>query len=49
MLTGCCYLDDADVFDGAPAGIQLFGRRLQEEKILVLAEYLGEKIRKASA
>ncbi|GAA83937.1 general amidase GmdA [Aspergillus luchuensis IFO 4308] len=40
---------DADVFDGAPAGIQLFGRRLQEEKILVLAEYLGEEIRKASA
>ncbi|PWY91979.1 amidase [Aspergillus sclerotioniger CBS 115572] len=40
---------DADVYDGAPAGIQLFGRRLQEEKILVLAEYLGEKIKKATA
>ncbi|CAK40630.1 hypothetical protein CBS63078_344 [Aspergillus niger] len=40
---------DADVFDGAPAGIQLFGRRLQEEKILVLAEYLGEEFKKASA
>ncbi|RAK97695.1 putative general amidase GmdA [Aspergillus ibericus CBS 121593] len=40
---------DAEAYDGAPAGIQLFGRRLQEEKILVLAEYLGEKIKEAYA
>ncbi|KAL4960370.1 putative general amidase GmdA [Aspergillus stella-maris] len=32
---------DADVYDGAPAGVQLFGRRLQEEKMLVLAEYVS--------
>ncbi|KAL2820994.1 amidase signature domain-containing protein [Aspergillus cavernicola] len=32
---------DADVYDGAPAGVQLFGRRLQEEKMLVLGEYIG--------
>ncbi|KAF3407902.1 Acetamidase [Talaromyces pinophilus] len=31
---------DAVVFDGAPVGIQLVGRRLQEEKILTLAEYI---------
>ncbi|KAL4922816.1 amidase signature domain-containing protein [Aspergillus aurantiobrunneus] len=33
---------DAEVYDGAPAGVQLFGRRLQEEKMLVLAEYSPE-------
>ncbi|KAL3478068.1 amidase signature domain-containing protein [Aspergillus californicus] len=32
---------DADVYHGAPAGIQLVGRRLQEEKMLVLAEYIS--------
>ncbi|KAA8644373.1 hypothetical protein EYZ11_001386 [Aspergillus tanneri] len=36
---------DADAYDGAPAGLQLVGRRLQEEKMLTLAEYLGEKVR----
>ncbi|KAJ5669604.1 Amidase [Penicillium macrosclerotiorum] len=35
---------DANSYDGAPVGIQLLGRRLQEEKILTLAEYLGEEI-----
>ncbi|KAL4810834.1 amidase signature domain-containing protein [Aspergillus unguis] len=36
---------DADVYDGAPAGVQVFGRRLQEEKILVLAEYVAGAIK----
>lgn len=27
-------------------GIQLLGRRLQEEKMLTIAEYLGEEIAK---
>ncbi|PWY78342.1 amidase [Aspergillus heteromorphus CBS 117.55] len=39
---------DPDTYDGAPAGLQIFGRRLQEEKILVLAEYLAEKVKAAS-
>lgn len=39
-------IDDADTYDGAPVGIQLLGRRLQEEKMLTLAEYLGEEIAK---
>jgi amidase len=38
--------DDADVYDGAPAGVQMFGRRLQEEKMLVLAEYVGSAVKK---
>ncbi|CAI7644128.1 unnamed protein product [Penicillium glandicola] len=35
---------DAESYDAAPVGVQLVGRRLQEEKMLTLAEYLGEEI-----
>ncbi|KGO41171.1 Amidase, fungi [Penicillium expansum] len=35
---------NADAYDGAPVGVQLVGRRLQEEKMLTLAEYLGKEI-----
>ncbi|CAG7937487.1 unnamed protein product [Penicillium nalgiovense] len=35
---------DAEAYDGAPVAVQLVGRRLQEEKMLTLAEYLGEEI-----
>lgn len=38
------YIDDAEAYDGAPVGVQLVGRRLQEEKMLTLAEYFGEEI-----
>ncbi|KAJ5081633.1 Amidase [Penicillium alfredii] len=34
---------NADTYDGAPVGVQLLGR-LQEEKMLTLADYLGEEI-----
>jgi amidase len=37
-------IDDADTYDGAPVGVQLVGRRLQEEKILTIADYIGEEI-----
>lgn len=37
-------IDDAETYHGAPVGLQLMGRRLQEEKMLTLAEYLGEEI-----
>lgn len=37
-------IDNADAYDGAPVGVQLVGRRLQEEKMLTLAEYLGKEI-----
>lgn len=37
-------LDDAETYDGAPVGVQFVGRRLQEEKMLTLAEYLGREI-----
>jgi amidase len=39
---------DADIYHGAPAGLQMVGRRFQEEKMLTLAEYIGEKVKEAS-
>lgn len=35
-------VDDAETYHGAPVGVQLVGRRLQEEKMLGLAEYISE-------
>lgn len=35
---------DPEVFDGAFVGLQMVGRRLQEEKLLALAEMLGDAI-----
>ena len=39
------FSDDAEVFDGAHVSVQLVGRRLQEEKMLALAEYVGKALR----
>lgn len=33
---------DAEIYDGAHVGIQLVGRRFQEEKMLAIAEYLSQ-------
>jgi len=38
-------LDDAAIYDGAHVSVQLIGRRLQEEKVLALAEYVGDAVR----
>jgi amidase len=35
---------DAEVYDGAFVGLQLVGRRLHEERLLALAEMLGDGI-----
>ena len=35
---------DADIYHGAPVGIQLVGRRLQEEYLIGLAEQIGETL-----
>jgi amidase len=32
---------DADIYDGAHVGVQIVGRRFQEEKMLAIAEYVG--------
>ncbi|MCJ1474174.1 Acetamidase [Lambiella insularis] len=42
-------LYDAEVYDGAHVAVQLIGRRLQEEKVLALAEYIGERLAGSSA
>ncbi|KAF4547646.1 Acetamidase-like protein 3 [Elsinoe fawcettii] len=37
---------DPEIYDGAPVAVQLVGRRLQEEKMLALAEYVGGLLHK---
>lgn len=37
-------IDDPELYHGAPVGLQLVGRRLQEEKILTLAEHIGQAV-----
>ena len=38
--------DDPEVYDGAHVSVQLVGRRLQEEKMIALAKYVSEALRK---
>ena len=38
------FLDDAAIYDGAHVAVQLIGRRLQEEKVLAMAEHIGDAI-----
>lgn len=39
-------VDEPDIYDGAHVSVQLVGRRLQEEKVLALAEYIGGELHK---
>jgi amidase len=39
-------IDDAEIYDGAHVSLQIVGRRLQEEKMLTIAEYVGRLIGK---
>jgi amidase len=41
--------DDAEKMDGGPVGLQIIGGRLQEEKVLALAEVLGGAVREVQA
>ena len=34
----CGTLDDPSIFHGTPVAVQLMGRRLEEEKLLAIAE-----------
>jgi amidase len=38
--------DDPEIYHGAHVGLQIVGRRLQEEKMLAVAEYVGGLIGK---
>jgi amidase len=35
---------NADIYDGAPVGVQVVGKRLQEEYLIGLAEQIGEAL-----
>ena len=37
-------IDDPEIYHGASVGVQVIGRRLQEERVLALAELIGEAI-----
>ena len=39
---------DAEIFDGAHVSVQVVGRRLQEEKVLALAEFVGHAVTRES-
>jgi amidase len=39
-------VDDPEIYRGAHVGVQIVGRRLQEEKILALTEILGDVLGK---
>ena len=39
-----CRTDDPELYHGSPVAIQLVGRRLQEEKMIALAKYIGEAL-----
>jgi amidase len=39
-------IDDPTIYDGAHVSVQLVGRRLQEEKMLAIAEYVGKIVGK---
>lgn len=38
-------LDDPEIYDGAHVSVQLLGRRLQEERMILLAEYFNSKLK----
>ena len=41
-----CDQDDPELFDGAHVAVQVVGRRLEEEKVLALSEYIGSAVQK---
>lgn len=40
------FLDDSDVYDGGPVGIQLVGRKFEEEKVLAVAKIVTAALEK---
>lgn len=47
FFADCRLQDDPEVYDGAHVSLQLVGRRLQEEKVLALAEFVGNAMAEA--
>jgi amidase len=40
--------DDPEIYHGAAVGLQVVGRRLQEERVLGLSEVIGKAIAQSS-
>lgn len=38
-------LDDPEVYHGAPAAVQIIGRRFTEERIMAIAEEVGRLLK----
>lgn len=41
LMGGGAIADDPEIYDGCPVSVQLIGRRLQEEKVLAITEYVA--------
>ena len=41
--------DDPEIYHGAAVGLQVVGRRLQEERVLELTELIGEAIARSTS
>jgi amidase len=44
---GCSESYDAELFHGAPVAVQVIANRLQEEKVITLAEIVDEALKMA--
>lgn len=40
-------IDDPNVYDGAPVGVMIVGRRLEEEKVLAVADVVMHSLEAA--
>jgi amidase len=40
-------IDDADVYDGAPIGVQLVARKYEEEKVWAIAKIVSSALKTA--
>lgn len=36
------HIDDREAYHGAPAAVQIIGRRLTEERVMAIAEEIGK-------
>ena len=41
------YTDDADIYDGAPVGLQIVARRYEEEKVWAIAKIVSAALKAA--
>lgn len=58
LLVGCSInhgsckadagIDDPEIYDGAPAAVQILGRRFEEEKILSIAQLVVDAVNLSS-